>query len=464
MEYDFYSRQRNAKLNHRQQSMSRMPASLNTEQVSPIQALMGCETFEQMIGSEKLPNDQTLKDIHLQLKKYEELQSSDDLKARLEWLREIELHLYHWYKCHPFVRKSSGGYTAHAHIIPILNLLEDLRVEHQHVIGMLIERGGDLWIPGIEKMDSTRQSNLQATWKRLVRGTGRLSVCDVTMPGFFSDTHHPTFKAYVFSMLAKIMSSPTGRVLIRNLMDGGELHTTKISVDKAPRDKQTVPRVFTEYKALETSSPYFHGGVARDVKVRTDREILFPEVYTDNKFLRHSTTWDYKPSGLKARRIPEDKFQTPKATGDGQEMQSMAGATAHEVHIDPVKSLTDTLGRAEFMPKTKGERSSDWVELDSGGMNYMETVSNLELSPAFLQLFRYLVDVHRRQYGYHHVGKSVRPELYQTDPELKRWKSKEMHEMVEWENRFRAEYKMPLVKWNMFLHVGDVLKSTKFSE
>ncbi|MDR6241017.1 hypothetical protein [Aureibacter tunicatorum] len=462
MIYQLKHKENRSQIQLRGNSIGRYP--LSALMSKPIQTLMSGGAFEEMIGKESLAKDHVLGEVHLLLLNYAKLGSgSDSLQKKAKQLHLIEKKLFKWYSLHRIVAKKDGRFVTSHQSIKVFNLLEDLRVEHQDLIKELMNSKGHLWVPGIEDMAQHRQEYVQRTWQMLAQGSGRLKVDDVDEVGLFKSTHDPKFKAYILSMFAKIMTIPMGRMIVRRLMEGAENYSLTISKDKTPREKQTMPRLFTHEKVLEEQrqSSVYHGGLGRQEKKFSEHELLFPEVYTDHRYLRCSKHWALSLREIKACSIPEKKVKPKSAVEDGIEMSMMTGATAMPTIIDPEVSVTDKLGRKKFIPEADESRESDWVEISDHGVGYVETLGMLELSPAFLQLFRHLVDVYRVHNGFSHPLPIK--ELYATDPDLKRWTSREMHEMALWENEFRMEYGLPSCKWNKFLHLGDVLKNSDFN-
>jgi hypothetical protein len=100
------------------------------------------------------------------------------------------------------------------------DLLDDVAVEYEHLVSRTVDEGKDLPIPsvGTDQVDknSAEYTKIQTMWKAIVNETGNINF---TSQDAKKQEDYPDFKKKMLPHLAKLLRTPTGRGLIRGLLE-----------------------------------------------------------------------------------------------------------------------------------------------------------------------------------------------------------------------------------------------------
>jgi hypothetical protein len=137
--------------------------------------------------------------------------------TRLRLLAEIERTAYTWFDARK-TNQGGGDTTA------MEELLNEVQTAHRREIALLVSQEWEMQAFGGGDLTPDQQQALRRTWRTLVRGDGALRILSktgvpVTEGGFVRQVH----AAY-----ARLLATPSGRVLLARILKNPRQHTVNI--------------------------------------------------------------------------------------------------------------------------------------------------------------------------------------------------------------------------------------------
>lgn len=148
-----------------------------------------------------------------------EEQRGDDSEAsthrQLETLDTIEHELYAWL----IENKAEAQNASRA---GVFQLLDEVQREHKRMIARTVETDASLWVK--DDVSAEERADIDAIWNDIVAGNGPFNILETIHtedgPRDLPPNLLEQFRTEVFANLARLMSRPKGRQLIRALRDG----------------------------------------------------------------------------------------------------------------------------------------------------------------------------------------------------------------------------------------------------
>lgn len=161
-------------------------------------------------------------------------QNDPDLEHRFQTLTDVELTVYSWYNRRFNTAKPKNS----ARLTAMYDLLDDVAAEHERLVSRTVDEGKDLPIPSVGndqvEKGGKEYTKIQAMWKAIVNETGNINF---TLQDAKKQEDYPDFKKNMLPHLAKLLRTPTGRGLIRGLL---ETQPTGLSDEEKASGKGTV--------------------------------------------------------------------------------------------------------------------------------------------------------------------------------------------------------------------------------
>lgn len=165
----------------------------------------------------KIPDihDKHFDSIRSLLESYQSKENQDDgesLKKRMEYLYYMEQEAYNWYAHHKGKSTKERDIKDINHETLML-VINDVQAERRKVVQKTVERHGDIWVPGIEKMKPAAQSEIQNLWTTLTTDTGKLRI---------KGNSTPEARAKVHADYLQLLSGKSGRQLLASVTTGNK--------------------------------------------------------------------------------------------------------------------------------------------------------------------------------------------------------------------------------------------------
>ena len=143
-------------------------------------------------------------------------QNDPGLDQRMQTLTDIEMRAYSWYNR----RFNTAKPKKSARLNAMYDLLDDVAVEHEHLVSRTVDEDKDLPIPSVGgdqvEKGGAEYTKIQTMWKAIVNETGNINFSQQDAK---KQEDYPDFKKKMLPHLAKLLRTPTGRGLIRGLLE-----------------------------------------------------------------------------------------------------------------------------------------------------------------------------------------------------------------------------------------------------
>lgn len=141
--------------------------------------------------------------------------TESDIHLQMAQLDELEHKVYDWFR-----ENHSTGDSGQLHAM--FDLLDDIKDHHRMLIKRTIDTGSSLWVK--DKLDVPGRKKVNELWDALVSGQGNFEMPtnvhtangQVNLP----DNLQKKFKVDTLAAMARLMSRPKGRSLVKALHEG----------------------------------------------------------------------------------------------------------------------------------------------------------------------------------------------------------------------------------------------------
>ncbi|BDD11905.1 hypothetical protein FUAX_43370 (plasmid) [Fulvitalea axinellae] len=131
-------------------------------------------------------------------------------------LDHMEHAIYHWYSIRP-ARYLEEERQRRPFSKSVFALLDRLAEEHRKLTARLIDERLEIWTPDRDKLPLEEQYELQSLWRRIVYGSGTLSISGHNM-----DEENDDYRNDQLANIMKLLTRPAGRQLISQIDSGGK--------------------------------------------------------------------------------------------------------------------------------------------------------------------------------------------------------------------------------------------------
>ncbi|MCG8476344.1 MAG: hypothetical protein MI784_12830 [Cytophagales bacterium] len=169
-------------------------------------------------SEEELSEEVRPKRKYAAFKREETAQNRRDTLCQMELLNRIEKELYELESLAH--REDVRGYAALFEFI--MNLLDELKREHEQLVRRSIENGWEVWLQDRDSLTKEEFLKIQDFWLRLVNNQTLLQVRDkFVFPSDRKGISDEGFPKSVHTMHAKLLSHPIGRRQLMDLAENG---------------------------------------------------------------------------------------------------------------------------------------------------------------------------------------------------------------------------------------------------
>jgi hypothetical protein len=299
-------------------------------------------------------------------------------QQRLSILAEIERTIHEHFRDSNTVRIADAPESA-----LMLQLLDDVQVEHEKQIGELLHYKDELPVSE-QGLSTTAKAEVQKEWQSIVAGAGNLQISERQKhPGTGLERDHPGFRVKALSSLARLLQEEEGRTLIKAANLGGQDQSQHITIGPVSNKSYDV----------------------------TDKGKKKGTIPADG--------WDsvYKPgSSLKGvNALTQGTFLDLDSEGDPLAAYELA-ATTHKTQGDPDGVI---LGKEKYLFSAGTGSLVNYVTEHKASENRVMTTNNREgLSPTSVALGHELGHAVRKRLGADVTGNPEFLKLTGVDQEL----------------------------------------------